>query len=100
MSWWKKSEVMVVIGHLMRVALIDVDCIYDFVMCVTMIFGLGLMLGDDACNCNGIMGQASHIRRQDHAHRQNDGQCKVQECPCLSSHLPDPRVSARLLYPP
>ena len=92
MRGWQKSGVMVVICHVMSVALIGVDGTHDVIMCMAMIFDLGLMLRDGARNRNRIMGQASHVRRQNDAHRQNDGQHKVQECPCLSSHLPNPQV--------
>lgn len=70
---------MVVVGHLVRMALKDVQHIHDIIMGMAMVFDLCLMLGEEFCDLGKFMHLALHIRRQHDSDRQSDGQYKAQD---------------------
>jgi len=84
---------VVVIGHLVPMAPEGVHKIHNIVMGMAVVFDLCLMLGHDLCDLEQIMRLGLRVRRQNHPHRQSDGDCKAQEYYRLSYHLP---VSAGL----
>ena len=70
---------MVMICHLVRMALEDVQDIHDIIMGMAMIVDLGLMLGQEFCDLGKFLQLALRIGRQHGPHRQSDGQCKAQD---------------------
>jgi len=70
---------VVVIRHLVRMALEDVQNIHDIMMGMAMVFDLGLMLGEEFCDLGKFLQLALRIGRQHNSHRQSDDQCKAQK---------------------
>ncbi len=70
---------MVVIGHLMGMALENVQNIHDIIMGMAMVFDLGLMLGQEFCELGKFMQLALRIRRHHDPDRQSDGHCIAQD---------------------
>jgi len=75
----QEGGVVVMIRHLVRVTLEDVQDIHDIIMGMAMVFNLGLMLGEEFCDLGKFLQLALRVGRKHNSDRQSDGQCKAQD---------------------